>query len=177
MSKLSPKQKQFCKEYIVDLNATQAAIRAGYSQKTAKSKASQLLSKVNLQKEIQRLMDARSERLQITQDMVLRELAKLGFSNMQNLYNDEGSLIPVHQLDPDVSACLQEVWEDSVGSDEGTVVIKRKYKMSDKKSSLELIGRHLKMFTDKVEQSGPDGGPIKAETKWTVEIVSPDKEK
>ena len=118
-------------------------------------------------------MDKRSARLEITQDMVLRELAKLGFSNMQNLYDEEGNAIPVHKLPVDVAATLQEVTQDSIGGEE-SIVIKRKYKTSDKKSSLELIGRHLKMFTDKVESSGPGGNPI--EHKWLVEIVSPNKE-
>lgn len=157
MAKLTPKQAMFCKEYIVDLNATQACIRAGYSSKGANSKGAQLLAKISIQAEIQRLMNKRSAKLEITQDMVLRELAKLGFSNMQNLYDDSGQLIPVHMLDKDVSASLQEVTEEVTGSavlEDGTPVqtIKRKYKTAEKKASLDLIGRHLKMFTDRVEQ-------------------------
>ena len=71
---LSLKQKRFCDEYLIDLNATQAAIRAGYSKKTAREQASRLLSNVNVQAYIQEQMKARSERTQISQDKVLQDI-------------------------------------------------------------------------------------------------------
>jgi phage terminase small subunit len=79
---LTAKQEMFAKEYIVDLNAAQAAIRAGYSERTAKQIGQENLTKPDLQKYIQDLMDERSKRVEITADMVLREYAKLGFSNI-----------------------------------------------------------------------------------------------
>jgi phage terminase small subunit len=98
-------------------------------------------------------MDKRASKLEITAEKVLAEIAKLGFSNMQNIYGEDGSLLPVPELEPDVAAALQEVTEDRLGGsgkDDG-IVTRRKYKLSDKKSSLELLGRHLKLFTDKID--------------------------
>lgn len=74
MAKLNEKQKQFCREYLIDLNATQAAIRAGYSEKTAKEIASQHLTKLNVQNYISELKEKRNKRVQITQDEVLKKL-------------------------------------------------------------------------------------------------------
>ena len=76
-SKLTNKQKMFCKEYIVDLNASQACIRAGYSEKTAKEIGSQNLTKLNIQEEITRLMKDREERMQLTADKVLEDIERV----------------------------------------------------------------------------------------------------
>ncbi len=76
-SKLSDKQKMFCKEYIIDLNATQACIRAGYSEKTAKQIGSENLSKPYLQDEIARLMKNRNERVKLTADKVLGDIERV----------------------------------------------------------------------------------------------------
>jgi phage terminase small subunit len=152
-TKLTAKQELFVKEYLIDLNATQAAIRAGYSEKTAEVIACENLRKPNIAKAIQAAMDKRASKLEITAEKVLAEIAKLGFSNMQNIYGEDGSLLPVPELEPDVAAALQEVTEDRLGGsgkDDG-IVTRRKYKLSDKKSSLELLGRHLKLFTDKID--------------------------
>ena len=78
-------QKRFVQEYLIDLNATQAAIRAGYSKKTAQEQASRLLSKVKVQADIQKAMKRRSERTGITQDRVLEELALIAFSDISEL--------------------------------------------------------------------------------------------
>ncbi len=149
-SGLTKKQEQFCKEYIIDLNATQAAIRAGYSKKTARIQASQNLAKVNIQQYLQTLMDKRSKKLELTAENVLKEISKLAFSNINRLYDENGNLMPVNKLDNDVSASIQEVTQDEIGES----VTKRKYKLADKRASLELLGRHLKLFTDKVDLGG-----------------------
>ena len=82
MAKLNDKQKQFCKEYLVDLNATQAAIRARYAEKTAYSQGQRLLKNVEAQEYIRELMQKREQRTEITADKVLEEYAKLGFSDI-----------------------------------------------------------------------------------------------
>lgn len=82
MAKLTEKQKRFADEYLIDLNATQAAIRAGYSEKTANRIASENLSKLDIRNYIQECMKERQERTEITQDMIIDELRKLGFADM-----------------------------------------------------------------------------------------------
>jgi phage terminase small subunit len=111
-------------------------------------------------------MDMRSERIEITADEVLEEIEKLAFGNIKNLYDKDGKLIPIQDLPDDISATLQEVTEESINAK----VIKRKYKLSNKKGNLELLGKHLNLFTDKKEIK--HCGEIKTGINW---IASDDK--
>lgn len=144
---LNEKQKRFAQEYIIDLNATQAAIRAGYSEKTANVIGCENLSKPYIAEYVHTLIQERSKRTEITADNVLKELAKIGFGNVKNLYDEDGILKHIQDLDEDTAATVQEITEESVGEN----ITRRKYKTADKKASLELLGKHLKLFTDKLE--------------------------
>ena len=157
--KLNAKQLQFCKEYLIDLNATQAAIRAGYSKKTARQKAHNLFTLVYIEKEIQRLIKKRSKRTEITIDRVLQELAIIGFLDIRNAFDDEGRLLPIHEMPEDIARALggiditttkttiDIIAEENVREVEQALL--KKIKIIDKKGALELIGRHLAMFTDR----------------------------
>lgn len=114
---LTGKQKRFVSEYLIDLNATQAAIRAGYSARTANEQGARLLANVNIQNTVQTAMEKRQARTELTQDEVVAELRGVAFA-MAADYSDSG------------------------------------LKVSNKLKALELLGRHLGMFTDKVEQTG-----------------------
>lgn len=170
---LNAKQRRFVDEYLKDLNATQAAIRAGYSAKTANEQAARLLAKVSVQKFIAERMKAREKRTEITQDKVLAELAKIGFSDIRKAVKwgegiavkdpDSGvveiangvSLVGSDQIDDATAASISEVSQTAQGL---------KIKMHDKRAALVDIGRHLGMFKDKVEVTGKDGGPIQQAT-------------
>lgn len=161
MSDLTEKQKRFIEEYLVDLNATQAAIRAGYSEKTAYSAGQRLLKNVEVQDGVRKSQEARSKRTKITQDMVLNELAKIGFSDIRKavawgerpVEEEDGSLVyPVElvgssEIDDDTAAAISEVSLTAQGV---------KIKMLDKKSALDSIGKHLGMFTDRVDHISSD---------------------
>jgi len=156
---LTAKQQRFVDEYLVDLNATQAAIRAGYSQKTANEQGARLLANVSVKEAVARGMNERSGRVGITQDMVLRELAKIGFSDIRKVVRwgetmvrmadgDEGeaddmvpyhglSLIDADEIDDNTAAAIAEVSQGRDGL---------KVKLHDKKGALVDIGRHLGMF-------------------------------
>ena len=149
--KLTPKQKAFCEEYIIDFNGTQSAIRAGYSKNSANEIASQNLAKLSIQEYVQELTNNRSKRTEITADRVLNEIAKLAFFNMADVINSEGNTKPLQDWSRDELAALQEITESKIDSKEGVIVTTLKTKISDKKASLELLGRHLKLFTDKVD--------------------------
>ncbi|AQS50736.1 terminase small subunit [Paenalcaligenes hominis] len=185
--KLTPKQKRFVEEYLIDLNATQAAIRAGYSQRTAGQIGEQNLKKLEIKQAIQAAQENRSERTEITQDMVLQELAKIGFSDIRKIVrwgetmlrmetDKDGNdvVVPYHglalidsaEIDDATAAAISEVAEGRNGL---TV------KLHDKKGALVDIGRHLGMFKDRVEHSGPDGGPIPM-MPTTIELVAPNVE-
>ena len=161
---MTNKQQMFVKEYLIDLNATQAAIRAGYSEKTAGQIGDENLKKPEIAGAIQEAMNKRSARVEITADKVLQEIAKLAFANLQDFYDENGSLKDIKSLPRDVAVALSS---SKVNLTEACAV--QEIKLHDKKGSLELLGRHLKLFTDKTEITGADGTPL----DLTVNFVSP----
>lgn len=155
---LTNKQRRFVDEYLKDLNATQAAIRAGYSEKTAGQIGERLLKKVEIQQAISERMKEREQRTGITQDRVLSELAKIAFGDKRSLMEWGPSGVKLkdsNTLSDDQAAQVSEVSE-SVTNAGGTL----KLKTHDKVKALELLGRHLGMFKDQVEVTGKDGGPV-----------------
>ena len=145
MARLTAKQQRFCDEYLIDLNATQAAIRAGYSPKTAEQTASRLLTIVKVSDETAREMAERSKRTGINQDRVVQELAKLAFVNIADVVDLDSATVKETATGEDL-ACIQSV--KIKPSEFGT---EREIKLYDKKASLELLGKYLGMFKDKLE--------------------------
>jgi len=158
---LTEKQKRFVDEYLIDLNATRA-YKAAYpsckKDEAARVNGSKALTNTNIVEYIEQRMKDREQRTEITQDEVLRELGRLGFFDPRKLFHADGKPKDITELDDDTAACIagldvQEVYE-GYGEDREFVGYIKKYKLTDKKGSLELIGRHLGMFKDKVEMSG-----------------------
>lgn len=145
MAKLTAKQQRFCDEYLIDLNATQAAIRAGYSAKTADAIGCENLTKPNIQQEIAKRMAERSKRTGINQDRVLQEIAKLALVNIDDVVDLETGRVRETATKEDL-ACIQSI--KIKPTEFGT---EREIKFYDKKGSLELAGKHLGMFKDKAE--------------------------
>lgn len=158
-SKLTEKQRLFVHEYLVDLNATQAAIRAGYSEKTAQEQSSRLLSNVMVKEAVQKAMDERSERVEVTADRVLEELAKLGFADIRKVFTEGGHLRDIASLPDEIAAAVSSVEvvtrPDGEVDENGNRGVEYVHKLRfwDKRGSLELLGKHLKMFTDKTEHT------------------------
>ncbi|MDR3561243.1 MAG: terminase small subunit [Negativicutes bacterium] len=150
MAKLTVRQQSFVDEYLIDpTNGTQAAIRAGYSPKVAAEVACENLTKSNIREAIDKAMAKRAKRTGITQDRVLNEIAKMAFVNMADLAEwtpDGVTLKHSEDLSIEDTACVAEVSETK--NEWGTAV---KIKLHDKKGNLELLGRHLNMFGDKLE--------------------------
>ena len=149
------KQAQFVREYLIDLNATQAAIRAGYSAKTAASIGQENLTKPEIDAAIAIAMERRAERTEITADRVLRELAKIGFSNMPDYVTVGGNgdpFVDLRALDREQAAAIQEVtvedFKDGRGAD-ARDVRRIKFKLADKRAALVDIGKHLGMFIER----------------------------
>lgn len=148
-SKLSPKQLRFCQEYVIDNNGTKAAIRAGYSQSTAKEQASRMLTKVNIKKLVKKLKNGIANNNNITAEMVRDELAKCGFSNLQDYITDENSILDLSKIPRDQAAALQaiKVTETITIVDKKPVTRREtSFKLSDKIAALEKLGRHLGIF-------------------------------
>ncbi|MCX7132283.1 terminase small subunit [Aeromonas sp.] len=169
MAKLSDKQELFAREYLKDLNATQAAIRAGYSAKTAQMQSSRLLLNVMVQGRIAELKAARNEELKIDANYVLRRLVEIDEMDVLDIMTDEMNIKPVSQWPPVwrrylTGFDLAEMFEGR-GDDREMVGILKKIKWPDKVKNLELLGKHVSVqaFRDQVasEVSGPGGGPVR----------------
>lgn len=152
MAKLTDKQTAFVREYLVDLNATQAAIRAGYSERTASRIGPQLLGKTCVREAIEKAQAKRAQRVEVTQDYVLSNLVEVVERTMQR-------------------APVLDRKGEQVTDEEGRAVWTFDAKGANR--ALELLGKHLGIFTDKIraEVSGPDGGPMASEI--VVRFVEP----
>lgn len=146
---MTKKQKRFIEEYLIDLNATQAAIRAGYSPDTAKSIGSENLTKPDLQARIAKAMAERSRRTGVNADRVVMELAKIAFVNASDVIDADTATLKSDAA-PEDTAAIQSVKVKTFGEDG----LEREIKMADKLRALELLGKHLGMFKEKVELSG-----------------------
>jgi phage terminase small subunit len=144
---LTPKQQEFVTQYLIDLNASAAAKRAGYSSNTAQEQASRLLSNVMIQAAIAQAQVARAQRTQVNADRVLLELARLGFTTVQDLYDAHGALRPVHEWPRDAAAAVVSVTSHDlfqvVDGERRLVGYARTVKLADKSKALALLGRHL----------------------------------
>lgn len=165
--KLTPKQIRFVDEYLVDFNATQAAIRAGYSKKTAAFIGAENLKKPKIAEEIARRQKDLQRRTEVTQERVVKELARIAFANIadylhvetQTRTKDDGTEVTYQTV------MFSETQELSADQRAALAVVKQsvngfELKLHDKIKALELLGRHIGMFNDKLSLSGTDGGPL-----------------
>lgn len=146
---LTEKQKRFAEEYLVDLNATQAAIRAGYSPDTANEQGSRLLANVNIKNTVDKMIAERSRRTGINADRVIREIAKIAFVNAGEVVDLDTALL-MDKISDDDMAAIQSVKVKTFGEDG----VEREVKLADKLKALELLGKHLGLFKDKLEVDG-----------------------
>lgn len=170
---LTDKQAQFVREYLIDLNATQAAIRAGYSAKTAEVQGSRLLSNAKVALEVAAAQQKRSVKTEITAARVIQEIARLAFFDPRKLLTADGEPVPIQDLDDDTAAAIagiETATERRRGEDEGATHI-RKYKIADKNSALEKLAKHLGIYeldnhqktdalTEVLKRLGPSALPV-----------------
>ena len=151
---ISPKQKRFVDEYLIDFNGTQAAIRAGYSTKTAKEQASRLLTKVNVKEFIKGKQKEYSEELKLNILRTLQEIIKIAFFDPRKYYEENGNLKPIKELDDPEAAAL--ISFDSVRrvkkiDNDSISVIVDKIKFANKTKSLELLAKVQGLYTEKFD--------------------------
>ena len=145
---MTKKQQRFVEEYLIDLNATQAAIRAGYSPHTANEQAAQNLAKLNIRAAVDRAIAERSKRTGINQDRVLLELARVGFANAEDIINlDTGTVLT--NATRDDTAAIQSMRAKTIPTEQGDIS-EYEIRLYDKLKALELLGRHLGLFNDKL---------------------------
>lgn len=169
MASLTPRQERFVQEYLIDLNATQAAIRAGYAAKDADVQGPRLLGNVGVAEAVARAKAERSARIGLHADRVLQELAAIGFARMPQFATwgggDQMELKPSDDLDEQQAAAIVQVIETekfvkSLDRGESLWSRERSIKLYDKVATLKLLGQHVGMFSDKVEHTGKDGVPL-----------------
>src|SRR5690606_18905942 len=141
---LTPKRQRFVREYLIDLNATKAAERAGYSKRSAYTEGSRLLENAEIQAEVTRLRKAQLEKIEITAERVLQEIAKMAFFDPRKLFDAEGKPIPIQDLDDVTAASIAGLDVSTAKLDEVVTAAVLKYKLADKRANLELLGRNLR---------------------------------
>jgi phage terminase small subunit len=141
---LSAKQKRFCEEYLIDMNGAQAAIRAGYAQKNADVQAAQILSLTKVRQYLQKLKNEQSKRTGITADLVLKELAAVGFSKITDVLNIDDEDIPLKRNISNKAKSAIQAISSSRKMGERTISVK----MHNKIGALEKLGTHFGLFND-----------------------------
>ena len=149
------KHETFCQEYLVDLNATQAYIRTGYASKNANNCSSALLATPKIRARVDELLAARSVRVGVGQDRVLRELARIAFLDPTKLANMDNASVNDDATEDDRAAIA------SIKVKSGGETVEREIRFVDKLKALELMGKHLGMYTDKVDVKGSLNSEIK----------------
>jgi phage terminase small subunit len=152
---LTPKQATFIQNYLITLNATEAAKLSGYSPKTAKAIGSTLLTNVNVAAALKRERARLADRYEVKIDRVLRELARIAFSDMADFMAsgpDGSPVLDFSKLTPDQSAVLQEVTVEEFrdGRSDRRQVRRTKFRKESKIAALELLGKYLGMFSENV---------------------------
>lgn len=167
--KLTDKMERFCQEYIIDLDGTKSAIRAGYSKRSASHIAFQLLKKPLVVERIKALKQAQFKRIEVTADRVIEQLGTVAFSDLRSVFDGTRLMAP-NEWSDEAAALVAGLEVSTVSRGEGEVEYVAKIRSADRLKALELLGRHFKLFTDKVENTGKDGGPIETESRTTLDV-------
>lgn len=154
------RRTRFIKEFLLDHNATRAAIAAGYSERSARSQGQRLLTKADVASAIDAGNARINNSLDVTVERVRGELARLAFFDPRKFFKADGSIKPINELDEDTAMAIagmdvNELFEGS-GDERSQVGYAKKIKLADKGMNLERLGRYLKMFTDNVNVTMPD---------------------
>ena len=161
---LTEKQKRFCDEYLIDLNATQAAIRAGYSKRTANEQGAQNLAKLSVQEYIREKQKSLANKLQITQEMVLEGYRRLAFYGVRKFYDENNQLLDVSKLDDETAFALTGIDVTEEKTMNVVTAYTKKIKMSDRRSALDSICKVLGF-------NAPEKHEVSAEEKFMEFLI------
>ncbi len=155
-SRLTPKQQRFVAEYLIDLNATQAAIRAGYLKKSAAQQACRLLINAKIAAAVAAKTKQQLEKADLTAEQVKARIGVLAFQDIREFFDEHGNLKAVHQLSDDAACRVAsfEVIKKNAAAGDGVVDIIHKLKTVDVIKPLEMLAKHFGLLVDKVEHSG-----------------------
>jgi phage terminase small subunit len=154
---LTPKQTRFVAEYLIDLNATQAAIRAGYSPDTANEQGSRLLAKPNIKDAVAGKAEALAEKLDLSAERVLNAIAQIAFGDVRGAFDDEGRLLLPSEWDDATAAAIAGIEVVTVSKGEGAVEHVAKIKREDRLKALDMLARHHSLYRDTLQVNIHDG--------------------
>jgi phage terminase small subunit len=175
MAKLTPKRERFCREYLIDFNATRAAERAGYSKKSADVEGARLLVDVKVSEYLTKLGLKQAERLDLRADKVLRAIEQIAYSDVRGMFDGTNLKAP-HDWDDDTAAAVagMDIVTKNLGG--GEIEYVAKIKRSDRLKALDMLARHHALYHDKleVEVTGNLAERLQR-AKETVHVVLPHK--
>jgi phage terminase small subunit len=160
VNNLSIKEAKFVNEYLIDENGTRAAIAAGYAPKSASVTACRLLKNAKIQAALAKELSKTLGKLEITREKVLGGIAQLAYYDPRKFFNEDGSTKKITELDDQTVMALSGFEITELFGENGPIGQTKKFKIADRGINLERLARHLKLFTEKQEHSGPGGGPI-----------------
>ena len=176
--KLTPKQQRFVDEYLKDLNATQACIRAGYSKKTAEVIGCNQLSKVKIQQAVQERRNELQAKAQIDQEGIIKRYMMLTDYHITDFFNDDGTMKPLSEIPKEKLYAIQgfktEVKKMKLSDEEIVETLIKEFKLSTKRDALDSLARHLGMFEKDNAQQGGGGkfnfnAPVQINVGWVEE--------
>lgn len=149
---LTPKERRFCDEYLISFNGTQAAIKAGYSKKTARNIANQNLAKLHIQQYLSVRKKKMADKLELSQERVMQEIARIALFDFRKLFNENGSLKAIADMDDEAAAVLASVDVEElfeyVDKEKNHIGFTKKLKTWNKVQALEMLAKHYKIFED-----------------------------
>lgn len=164
MAKLNARQKSFVAHYIIDRNASKAAIAAGYARKGSNGTGSYLLSIPHIRAAVDKELLKLAANTELTAQMVLDEIKKLAFVDNTAVFKEDGSLLPFADMSDANRKSIVGMETDEIFAGRGAgrkkIGVARKIKNADKLRALEMLAKHFKLLTDVTELSGKDGGPM-----------------
>jgi len=157
---MTEKQKRFAQEYVIDLNATQACIRAGYAKKHARQIGSELMTKPDVRQLVQNLQDEIAYRNQIKADDVVQELSKLAFWDIKNFVNESNEVVDLSKIDKELAKPIVGIKVKVVHISKDIKEVTTELKLADKRASLVDLGRHLGIFKEDNKQKNATVSPM-----------------
>lgn len=154
---LSAKQQRFVDEYLVDCNATQAAIRAGYSERTAKEQGARLLTNVHVSAALAKRQGKLAEKYEVTQERVIQAIAQVAFGDIRKMFDENGALRKPSEWDDETAASVAGMDVVTVQAGEGAVEYVAKIKRTDRLRAIDQLARHLALYNDRLEVNVTEG--------------------
>jgi len=153
---MNPKHARFVAEYLKDLNATQAAIRSGYSTKTAGAQGSRLLTNAEIASAVQAATATQVQTAELSATRILEEYRRLALVDLRSFFDADGNLKPIHELTAEQGACVAsvEVVKKNLAAGDGKVDVVHKLKVWDKGRALTDLAKYFNLLVEKVEVSG-----------------------